>query len=59
MDEDARAEAYSQAQNILWEDLPAIPLLSSCYTSAYNEHIEGIDLTAAGCFFLMNAKYVE
>ncbi len=59
MDEDARAEAYSQAQDILWKDLPAIPLLASCYTTAYNDHIEGLDLTAAGCFFLMNAKYVE
>ena len=59
MDHDERQEAYSKAQDIIWEDMPAIPMLASCYTVAYNDHIEGLDMTAAGCFFLVNAKYVE
>lgn len=59
MDQEVREEAYSNGQDILWEDMPAIPLLASCYTAAYNEHIEGLDFGPAGCFFFMNAKYVE
>ncbi len=59
LDEDVRSEAYANAQEILWNDMPAIPTLSACYIAGYNDHIEGLDFGTAGSFFLMNAKYVE
>lgn len=59
IDPAAREEAYANAQEILWKDAPAVALLSTCYSAAYNSHVENIGFGPAGSLFLMNAKYVK
>lgn len=59
IDSDVRAEAYATAQKIIWDDVPAVALLSTCYSAAYDSHIDGLQFGPAGCFNLMKAKYVE
>lgn len=59
IDDEVRQEAYSKAQKIFWDDVPAVSLLSYAYTAAFNEHIDGVDFGCAGGLYLMNAKYVE
>lgn len=58
IEDEVRQEAYSNAQKIFWEDVPAVCLLSFASTAACNEHIEGADFGCAGGLYLMNAKYV-
>lgn len=59
IDPAVRQAAYMTAQKIIWEDVPALAMLSTCYSAAHGSKVEGVSFGPAGCFFLMNAKYVE
>lgn len=59
IDSDVRAKAYENAQKIIWEDAPAVALLSTCYSAAFDKHVQDVGFGPAGCFFMMNAKYID
>ncbi len=59
IDPAVRAEVYKEVQEIMWEDMPAIPLLVNSYVGACNSKIEGFTFKPGGGFFWDQAYYVS
>lgn len=58
-DPDERAAIYKEMQEILWEEMPAVPLLVNTYIGATNEKVEGFSFLGGGGFYWRNAVYVS
>ena len=58
IDTDVRAAAYEKAQEIFWDEVPSVCLLSVTYNAGYNGRVEGLDFGTSGLLYLPAAKYV-
>lgn len=58
-DPEKRAEIYAEVQKIMWEELPADPLLVNAKTGAYGPHIENFGFLPNGSLNFKGAKWVE
>ena len=59
LDDDVRAAAYAEAQEIFWEEVPAVCLLCTTYNAAHNDKIEGTTFSVAGLPYFLGASYVQ
>lgn len=59
LDDAVRAEAYSKAQKMIWDDAVMVPLLGTCYSAAYGKHISDVSFTGSGLIELKYGKYVQ
>jgi peptide/nickel transport system substrate-binding protein len=51
LDEDARLDLLNQIDNILWEELPVIPLFQVPEFLAWNEAVENVEMNGYDSFF--------
>ena len=58
IDPDVRNELYSQAQDILREDMPVLPLLVNSYISAYGKRIENFNYHTNSFYNYNDATFV-
>lgn len=54
-----RAAIYQEAQKILWEDMPVLPMLVNANTGAYGKHIQNLSFKPSGAFDWSDAVWVD
>ena len=59
VDTTKRAEIYKEAQEILWEDMPMIPMLLNANTGAFGKHVQNLTFRPSGEFDWSNAVWVQ
>ena len=57
IDAAVRERVYKEVQKIMWEDMPAIPMLVNSYVGACSPKIEGFTFKPSGNFYWNNAYY--
>ena len=55
-DQDKRNKLYAEAQDIIWEELPIVPLANSFNTWATSKNLTGIKIYKDGAINIRNAK---
>lgn len=58
-DQDKKNEMYARAQDIVWEELPIIPLAESKNTWAHKKTYDGIKIYPDGAINIRNARIAE
>lgn len=58
-DESARKDAYAKAQDILWSQMPSVPLVNLFNTWAMDSHVKNISIYPDGAIYLRDGVYVK
>ncbi len=56
-DQDERNKLYAEAQDIIWEELPIVPLANSFNTWATSTNLENVKIYKDGAINIRNAKF--
>ena len=56
-DQDKRNELYAKAQDIVWQELPIVPLANSFNTWATSNNLENVKIYKDGAINIRNAKF--
>ena len=59
VDTEKRAAIYKEAQEILWEDMPMIPMLVNANTGATGTHVQNFTYKPSGAFNWNDAVWAE
>ena len=58
-DNGARKDAYAKAQDVLWSQMPAVPLVNTFNTWATDSHVKNISIYPDGAIYLRDGVYVK